>query len=219
MSEPESTPPVPEAPQPDAPEPASLANALRPSRLRRFFLRHLPRTTAGLAILLAVAVTALYFLASSASFENFVRERMVHKLEMATGGRVEIRAFHWKLLKGEAEADGLVIHGLEGPGAAPYAQVERLRVRLSVLGFLSPRILLRDLEIYAEKAGEPFTRQVLRSRNQPHLGRAGPSGVREPRLGLRLPGSIHSARFWRRRSFPAHGACTGKGRKSGVLSH
>jgi len=166
MSEPESTPPVPEAPQPDAPEPASLANALRPSRLRRFFLRHLPRTTAGLAILLAVAVTALYFLASSASFENFVRERMVHKLEMATGGRVEIRAFHWKLLKGEAEADGLVIHGLEGPGAAPYAQVERLRVRLSVLGFLSPRILLRDLEIY-----RPRLHLIVYpdgSTNQPH---------------------------------------------------
>ena len=47
----------------------------------------------------------------------------------------------------EAEADGLVIHGLEAPGEAPYAQVERLRVRVSVLGFWSPRILLRDLEI------------------------------------------------------------------------
>jgi translocation and assembly module TamB len=47
----------------------------------------------------------------------------------------------------EAEAGGLVIHGLEAPGEAPYAQVERVRVRFSVLGFLSPRILMRDLDI------------------------------------------------------------------------
>jgi translocation and assembly module TamB len=166
MSEPESMPPLPESPEPGAPEPVSLAEALRPSRLRRFFLRHLPRTAAGLAILLAVTVTALYFFASSASFENFVRERIVHKLEIATGGHVEIRAFHWELLRGEAEMDGLVIHGLEGPNDAPYAQVERLRVRLSVLGLLSPRILLRDLEIY-----QPRLHLIVYpdgSTNQPH---------------------------------------------------
>jgi translocation and assembly module TamB len=166
MSEPESTPPVPEAPEPDASEPVSLVEAIRPSRLRRFFLRHLPRTVAGVAILLAVLATALYFLASTASFENFVRGRVVHRLELAIGGRVEIRAFHWNLLRREAEADGLVIHGLEGPNEAPYAQVERLRVRLSLLGFLSPRILLKDLEIY-----QPRLHLIVYpdgSTNQPH---------------------------------------------------
>jgi translocation and assembly module TamB len=97
--------------------------------------------------LLAVALVSLYFLASSAGFENFVRREMVLKIETATGGRVEIASFHWHLLHLEAEADGLVIHGLEAPGEAPYAQVARLRVRLSVLGFLSPRLLLSELEI------------------------------------------------------------------------
>jgi len=72
---------------------------------------------------------------------------MTHRLETATGGRVEIASFHWRLLSLEAEADGLVIHGLEAPGEAPYAQVEQVRVRFSVLGFLSPRIQLRDLDI------------------------------------------------------------------------
>jgi translocation and assembly module TamB len=166
MSDPESTPPVEETPGSDAPENISLVEALRPSRLRRFFLRHLPRSVGGLVVLLAVLVTALYFLASTATFENFVRERVVHRLELATGGRVEIRAFHWNLLRREAEADGLVIHGLEGPDEAPYAQVERLRVRLSVLGFLSPRILLRDLEIY-----QPRLHLIIYpdgSTNQPH---------------------------------------------------
>ena len=41
-----------------------------------------------------------------------------------------------------------MIHGLEGPGAAPYLSVQRLRLRVSILGFLSPRIILSDLEAY-----------------------------------------------------------------------
>jgi translocation and assembly module TamB len=145
MSETESTPPVPaETQEPDAPE---AEKAPRPSRMRRFFLRHLPLSLAGAAILLAVTLVGLYFVASSSSFENFVRHRIMHRLETATGGRVEIASFHWRLLSLEAEAGGLVIHGLEAPGEAPYAQAERVRVRFSVLGFLSPRILLRDLDI------------------------------------------------------------------------
>jgi translocation and assembly module TamB len=145
MSETESTPPVPaETLEPGAPEPEK---APRPSRLRRFFLRHLPLSVAAAAILLTVTLVILYFAASSASFENFVRRRMAHELETATGGRVEIASFHWRLLSLEAEAGGLVIHGLEAPGEAPYAQVEQVRARFSVLGFLSPRILLRDLDI------------------------------------------------------------------------
>jgi translocation and assembly module TamB len=147
MSEPESTPSVPdETLEPVAPEPEEPLEA-QPSRMRRFFLRHLPLTVAGAAILLAVSLVGLYFAASSAGFENFVRRRMVLRLETATGGRVEIASFHWRLLNLEAEAGGLVIHGLEAPGEAPYAQAEHVRVRLSVLGFLSPRILLRDLDI------------------------------------------------------------------------
>jgi translocation and assembly module TamB len=145
MSETESTPPVPvETFEPVAPEPEK---APRPSRLRRFFLRHLPLSLAAVAILLAITLAGLYFAASSATFENFVRRQMTHRLETATGGRVEIASFHWRLLSLEAEADGLVIHGLEAPGEAPYAQVEQVRVRFSVLGFLSPRIQLRDLDI------------------------------------------------------------------------
>ena len=142
MSEQEPTPPDnldPGASEPD--------KAPRPSRLRRFFLRHLPLSLAAVTILLAATLAGLYFAASSAAFENYVRRQMVNRLETTTGGRVEIASFHWHLLSQEAEADGLVIHGLEAPGEAPYAQVEHMRMRFSVLGFLSPRIQLRDLDI------------------------------------------------------------------------
>jgi len=115
MSEPESTPSLPA----ETLQPASPSQTPRPSRLRRFFLLHLPLGVAGLAILLVVAVVGLYFAASSVAFENFVRRQMVNNLESATGGRVEIASFHWRLLSLEAEADGLVIHGLEAPVMLP----------------------------------------------------------------------------------------------------
>ncbi|MGD0547127.1 MAG: hypothetical protein ABR991_04790, partial [Terracidiphilus sp.] len=146
MSEPESTPRLPaEAP---APEPSRQAAPRRPSRLRRFFLRHLPLSLAGGIVLLAVTLVGLYFWASSPGFEDFVRRQMVAKLETATGGRVEIGAFHWHLLSLEAEADGVVIHGREAPGETPYAQVEKVRVGWSKLGFWIPRFPLRELIVY-----------------------------------------------------------------------
>jgi translocation and assembly module TamB len=130
-----------EATVPDSPSPP------RPSRLHRFFLRHLPLSVGGLVVLLALALVGAYFVASSARFEGMVRRQMVAWLETATGGHVEIATFHWHLLALEADAGGLVIHGLEDPGEAPYVRIEHMRVRVSVLNFFAPRILLRDLDI------------------------------------------------------------------------
>jgi translocation and assembly module TamB len=138
-------------------------------RLRRFFLRHVPFSIAALGVLLAIAVAGLYFWASSSRGEAVVRERLVTWLEQATGGRVEIATFHWHLLNLEADAGGLVIHGLEASGEAPYAQAGNLRVRLSILGFLSPRILLREADIT-----RPAFHLIVYTdgtTNQPHAGK------------------------------------------------
>ena len=130
--------------QPVAPEPAPRGKR---SRLRRFFLRHLPLSLAVAAVLLALTAVAAYFVASSAAFENLVRKRIIAQIETATGGRTQIASFHWRLLRLEAEADGVVIHGTEDPDEAPYAQIGRLRLQISIFGFFTPHISLRDLEI------------------------------------------------------------------------
>jgi translocation and assembly module TamB len=115
-------------------------------RTSRRYLRHLLWTGSALTVLMMV-VLGLFFYASSDAFENIVRKRLVARLETATGGRVEIAFFHWHLLRLEAEADGIVIHGLEAAGEAPYAKVGSLRADVDILGVWSPRILLRKLEI------------------------------------------------------------------------
>ncbi len=156
MTEHESMQPVP--PEPPVPR--------KPTRLRRFFLRHLPLTVAAATVLLAVATTFLLIWASSAAFEDLVRQRIVHRIETATGGRVEIASFHWSLRHLEASATGVVIHGLERPSEAPYARIQRLRVRLSILGFWSPRVVLRDLEVF--RPGFHLIVYPDGSTNQPH---------------------------------------------------
>ncbi len=131
MSEPEST------------LPATLQPPTPPRRRLRLFL-----ILAGCIVFLLIAApVGLYLWAGSDATQDLVRRRLVATLEQATGGRVQIATFHWRLFQLEADAGGLVFHGLEAPGEAPLAVGDHLKVRLSLLGLWSPRILLRDLEI------------------------------------------------------------------------
>ncbi|HVN93823.1 MAG TPA: translocation/assembly module TamB domain-containing protein [Terracidiphilus sp.] len=86
-------------------------------------------------------------IASSAAFENLVRKHLIAEIDAVTGGQAEISSFHWRILALEAEADGIVIHGTEDSGEKPYAQIDRLRVQMSIFGFFSPHLSLRSLEV------------------------------------------------------------------------
>ena len=168
MTEPESQLPTPEPGNPEAsvPEPRFIERRSRRSRLRRLFLRHVPLALAGLVVLAVLAMTGLYFWMSSDQFEGLVRKRLIAAIEDSTGGQVEIVSFHWHVLQLDAEADGLVIHGREAPGEAPYARIDRLSARVSILGLWSPSVLLRDLEI-----DHPSLHLIVYpdgSTNQPH---------------------------------------------------
>jgi translocation and assembly module TamB len=139
MSEVQQITPVLSTPEPQEPQ--------EPRSPRRRHLRRALWTGSGLIALLIIAIVGLIIWSSSSRFEDMVRRRLVSRIEAATGGRAEIAALHWHLLKLDAEAHGVVIHGLESPSELPYAQIESLHVQLSILGFWSPRVLLRNLEI------------------------------------------------------------------------
>ena len=125
--------------------------------------------TAGVAVVLAGIVAMLALWASSQQFERLVRRRLAAQLQNMTGGRVEIGAYHWRLATLEAQADGVVIHGDEGPEEAPYARIESLRVHVSILGVFSPRIELRQVEIERPQIHIIFYRDG--ETNQPHPAR------------------------------------------------
>ncbi len=138
----------------------------KPPRQRRKLLRFLFRASLFLVLLLVACGGILYFWASSPSFESWIRHRIAQKLEDSVGGRAEIGTFHWRPLRLEAEAGGVVIHGLEAPGEAPFAQIDHARIRLSILNFFSPKVLLSDLEV-----SRPRIHLIVYpdgSTNQPH---------------------------------------------------
>ncbi len=98
-------------------------------------------------VLLALLVAGLSWYASTPQFANKVRTELIAVLGDATGGRVELGAFRWRLLHLEFEADNLTIHGLEAPGEVPYAHVDRLRVRVKIISFFRAKVGLDYLGI------------------------------------------------------------------------
>ncbi len=157
----------------------SVRQAAKPAgrmrrRLRRFFLRHVPLAIGSAAVLLVLLLIAAYFCASSAGFENLVRGRIAASLERMTGGRAEIASFHWRLLAMEAEAGGVVVHGREAAGEAPWASIDRLRVQVSILDLFSPKFVLTSLEV--ERPRLHLIVYPDGSTNQPHPRRSRRAG-------------------------------------------
>ncbi|MHB1022147.1 MAG: translocation/assembly module TamB domain-containing protein [Acidobacteriaceae bacterium] len=103
-------------------------------------------------LLASVLVSVLLWYASTPRFAERVRERMIATLEEATGGRVELKSFHWSLLHLTFVADDLTIHGLEAPGEIPYLHVDQIEVAVQVKTFftthaLAPRVSLNQLQV------------------------------------------------------------------------
>ena len=130
-----------ETPMPD-PAPVSELVAETPPRKSR-----IRWNLAGLIVSVLAIVAVLALWTTTRQFADMVRSRLAARIQAATGGRVEIGSFAWRPLHLEAQAGHVVIHGDELPSEAPYAQIESLRVQISILGILSPTVRLDDLEI------------------------------------------------------------------------
>lgn len=89
----------------------------------------------GALVLVLIGAIALY--STTADFQHRVAGEIVSVLEDSTGGRVEIGSVHFSLWHLSVEVNGLVIHGLEGPGEAPYVAADKIEVRVRILSFLA----------------------------------------------------------------------------------
>ncbi len=99
----------------------------------------------GLVVLLVAVWTAWYL--TSDRFREFVRQRVVTRIEEVSGGKVELKAFRWDLSQMEFEADGLDIHGREKPGEPAFAHFDRIYARIKVISLFRKEIDLRYLSI------------------------------------------------------------------------
>ena len=94
-------------------------------------------TGLGVLLLLVLLVAGVSWYTTTADFNRRVSTKLVSILEDATGGRVEVGGTHFSLWQLAIEVDGLVIHGLEGPGEAPYLSADRIFVRVKINTLLS----------------------------------------------------------------------------------
>ena len=91
----------------------------------------------GLVVLVMVLFGTFAWYSTTDDFNRRVGREVVKVLENATGGRVELRKISFDLRHLAIEADGLIIHGLEGPGEAPYLTVDKIDLRLKLLNLFS----------------------------------------------------------------------------------
>jgi translocation and assembly module TamB len=153
-------------PNPDSSEPQAEVE-------RRSLWRHWWKAVLALTLLLALLIGGAAWYMSTTRFENRVRRELISVLERATGGRIELGAFRWRLWNLEFEADNITIHGLEAANEAAYAHADRLFVRVKILSFFRAKIGLNYLE-----ASHPTFHLIVYpdgSTNQPHPKVASPS--------------------------------------------
>jgi translocation and assembly module TamB len=115
---------------------ASKPGAKPPLRQRRW-TRVVAWVFASFAMLLLVLAIAASWYTTTDDFQHRVRGKVISVLEDSTGGRVELRHISFNLWHLAIEADGLVIHGTEGPDQMPYLSAAKIFVRLKINTFIS----------------------------------------------------------------------------------
>lgn len=98
------------------------------------------------AVILALFIVLAWYI-TSPQFVDWVRGRVVSRLEDMTGGRIELGQLRWSASRLQVVAENLTIHGLEGPGDVPYAHADRIVIDATVLSVFQRKIGLRYLEL------------------------------------------------------------------------
>jgi translocation and assembly module TamB len=91
----------------------------------------------GLLALVTLVVGGFWWYSTTGDFQGRVGREIVSVLGDATGGRVEVSGVKFSLWHLAIEVDGLVIHGLEGPGEAPYLSADKIEVRVKITSFIA----------------------------------------------------------------------------------
>ena len=107
---------------------------------RQRWLRIGAWTFGSLFVMLVVALLGGWYYTTTANFQWRVGNKIVIVLEESTGGKVELGHISFNLLHLAIEADGLVIHGTEAAGEAPYLSAAKIFIRLKINTFLSQTV-------------------------------------------------------------------------------
>ncbi|HEX4770120.1 MAG TPA: translocation/assembly module TamB domain-containing protein [Bryobacteraceae bacterium] len=96
--------------------------------------------------IVAVCVTGIFVLRSQ-WLSNLVRLRTVAAIERATGGRVDLRSFHFDWSSLTAEFQDLVVHGTEPPSAPPMFETPSIRITFPLTALLRRQIVIQSMRV------------------------------------------------------------------------
>ncbi len=130
----------------------------------------------GLAALAVAVVAAAVIVVQTNWFRAYVRQKIVGAIEDGTGGVTEIASFTFDISRLHARLTGLVIHGTEPAGAAPFVRVEAVDLYarafsaghiagISALGIERPQV---NVQVYANgRTNLPTPKPSAPSKNTP----------------------------------------------------
>ena len=87
----------------------------------------------GVAVILLLC--GLWYI-TTASFQSYVRRRLVTEVERITGGRAEIGSFHVVPFHLQVDVRDITVHGSEPAGDVPLAHADQLVAQLKVISLL-----------------------------------------------------------------------------------
>jgi translocation and assembly module TamB len=110
-----------------------------------------------LLLLLFTAVGVLAFEAFKIEVvERWARDRMVKQLELRTGARVELGAFHVNILRLRAQMDNLTLHGLEDASRPALFHADRVDMSITILSLFRRKFALSELTVDRPRAEVQF---------------------------------------------------------------
>ncbi len=107
--------------------------------------RRVARTIVLVLLLLTIAGMAAVAAFKTEVVEGWVRNKVVEQLELRTGARVELGAFHVNILRLRARVDNLTLHGLEDANKSPLFHADRVDLGITVLSLFRRKFALSEL--------------------------------------------------------------------------
>jgi translocation and assembly module TamB len=98
-------------------------------------------------VLAVIAILSVIAFFGSGTGNPILQRWIVHGLEKATGGRVELRTISIQWLSLRTTLKGLVIHGSEPAGTQPLFSAEEVQARLQIDSFWGRKVSLSELLI------------------------------------------------------------------------
>ncbi len=137
-------------------------------------------------VLTVIAILCVIGFFGSGSGNPILRRWIVHRLEKATGARVDLDSISIQWISMRATLKGLVIHGRESAGTRPLLSAQEVQAEIKVDSFWGRKVSLSDLVIKKPEMHIRVERDGSTNFPVPAITKGSNKPLRESLLDLRI---------------------------------